>query len=306
MKRLLLFILLVAWFFQSQAQTLTNVNTHFPDSLHKKRLGLVAGGLSTFYLAGNGYLAFVWYKDRSRVPFHTYDDNAGWLQIDKLGHALGAYYYSFHGYYALRWAGLSHEKSLLFGGPLGLILQTPIELFDGLYAGYGWSWGDMIANTAGAALFTVQQAIWKDQVVKMKWSYFPSPYQPMYPFHLGKGGFHSVFRDYNAHTYWLSANLSRMIPEAGIPDWLNLAFGYSGNGMFLEFENPNWTYNGVNLSEIPRTRQFLLSLDIDLTKVKVKSRWLGEVMQALNLFKVPAPALEYNAEQGFIFHFLYY
>ena len=264
------------------------------------------GGISGFYLAGNSYLGFIWYKDRQRVPFHTYDDNAGWLQIDKWGHAYGAYYYSYKGYYALRWAGLDHKQSLIWGGPLGLVLQTPIEVFDGLYEGYGFSWGDMAANTAGAALFSVQQAIWQDQIVKMKWSYFPSPYVELYPFYLGTGGFNSVFRDYNAHTYWLSANLNRIVPIEGIPDWLNVALGYSANGMLREFDNPNIIRDGVNLGEVQRTRQYLLSLDVDLTKVKVKPRWLGQIMHQFNMFKVPAPALEWNAEQGFVFHFLYY
>ncbi|MEL6536117.1 MAG: DUF2279 domain-containing protein [Bacteroidota bacterium] len=306
MRIFLTFCLMLGLVLGTQAQVSTNVNTVYPDTLNKKRLAIVSSTVGGFYLAGNSYLAFVWYGDRARVPFHYYDDNAGWLQIDKLGHALGAYYYSNKGYYALRWAGVSHEKSLLYGGPLGLVLQTPIEVFDGLYAGYGFSWGDMIANTAGAALFSAQQWAWQDQIVKMKWSYFPSPYQPMYPYYLGNGGLHSVFRDYNAHTYWLSANLNRIVPIDAIPDWVNLAFGYSGNGMFREFDNPNYLYEGMNLREIPRTRQYLLSLDIDFTKMKIKPTWLGQVMQQLNMFKVPAPAIEYNAEQGWIFHFLYF
>ncbi|HAP64439.1 MAG TPA: hypothetical protein DCR93_34800 [Cytophagales bacterium] len=76
--------------------------------------------------------------------------------------------------------------------------------------------------------------------------------------------------------------------------------------MFREFDNPNWIHEGMNLSEVPRTRQYLLSLDIDFTKMKMRPTWLGQVMQQLNMFKVPAPAIEYNAEQGWVFHFLYY
>ena len=308
-SRFLLLLGVVMFLFASGARGQSTPNYHsafpYPDSVQNGRLWGVAGGVGGFYVLGNAYLGVIWYKDHNRVPFHTYDDNAGWLQIDKMGHAFGAYHYSAKGYDALRWAGLPHGKALAFGGPLGLVLQTPIEIFDGLYEGYGFSWGDMIANTSGAALFSAQQWFWEDQIVKMKWSYYPSPYPEIYPFYLGQGGFNSVFRDYNAHTYWLSANMNKMVPIEAIPDWLNLAFGYSANGMLREFDNPTWFYQG-NYLGIPRTRQYILSLDVDLSKVPARNRWLRAALKTLNLFKVPAPAIEYNAEQGLVLHWLYY
>ena len=42
------------------------------------------------YAGGMSYLQFIWYKDHERVPFHFYNDNKGYLQIDKAGHAFGA------------------------------------------------------------------------------------------------------------------------------------------------------------------------------------------------------------------------
>ncbi|MFT4758517.1 MAG: hypothetical protein ACI9XO_003418 [Paraglaciecola sp.] len=98
------------------------------------------------------YLQFVWYQDKEGVPFHFYDDSKGYQQIDKMGHAYGAYLESYLCYKWLRSTGLSKKKSLLYGGTMGLVLQTPIEIFDGLYDSWGFSWSDMVPNTAGAAL----------------------------------------------------------------------------------------------------------------------------------------------------------
>lgn len=42
---------------------------------------------------------------------------------------------------------LKYTKELIYGGPIGLIFQTPIEIFDGLYEKWGYSWPDMAANT---------------------------------------------------------------------------------------------------------------------------------------------------------------
>ena len=55
---------------------------------------------SVLYLGSMSYLQFVWYKDQKRVPFHLYNDSKGYLQIDKMGHAYGAYMES---YFCYKW-----------------------------------------------------------------------------------------------------------------------------------------------------------------------------------------------------------
>ncbi|QCK15687.1 DUF2279 domain-containing protein [Mangrovivirga cuniculi] len=146
---------------------------NYPDTINKKRLNTTIGIEVGSYLAGISFLQYVWYKDHKRVPFHFYDDSKGYLQMDKFGHAYGAYRYSYSAYYGLRMAGVSKKKALIYGGPVGLIFQTPIEVFDGMYEGWGFSWYDMIANTLGSALFVVQEAAFDDQIFLMKFSYSP-------------------------------------------------------------------------------------------------------------------------------------
>lgn len=284
---------------------LQNINAQALDTLNKKRLRTVVALESGFYLTGNAYLQYVWYKDHERVPFHFYNDNKGYLQIDKCGHAFSAYHYSRLGYQALRWAGVPKKKALIYGGPLGLFLQTPIEIFDGIYEGYGFSKGDMIANTFGSALFTVQQAIWDEQIVKMKFSYAPSPYSKYNPNGLGATPLESFFMDYNGHTYWLSANAKRMTGINKMPEWMNLAVGYSANGMLSEFKNYNY-YNKQFVPEFQRYRQWFLSLDIDLSKIKTKHKFLKSLFNQINVLKIPFPALEYNRVKNFQFRPLYF
>ena len=274
------------------------VNAQYLDTIQPKRLRKVIISESAFYLSGNAFLQYIWYKDHERVPFQYYNDNKGYLQIDKCGHAYGAYQYSRKGYDALRWAGVSHKKALWYGGPLGLILQTPIEVFDGIYEGYGFSKGDMVANAAGSALFMLQQGLLKDQTVKMKFSYSPSPYAKINPRGLGDTHLERFFMDYNGHTYWLSANFKQISGIKKMPAWFNVAVGYSGNGMLSEFSNRNY-YNGVYIQPVERYRQWFFSLDVDMSKIKTKRKFLKGLFSVLNAVKIPFPALEYSSVNHF-------
>lgn len=276
----------------------------YPDTVNQKHLSKVIITETVSYAAGLSFLSFIWYKDQERVPFHYYDDSKGYLQIDKAGHAYSAYRESYSAYFALRRAGLNKKKALIYGAPIGLLFQTPIEIFDGLYDNWGFSWYDMIANTFGSALLAGQEAIYDDQIITMKFSYSPSIY-PNYHSKLGDNHLERFFLDYNAHSYWLSANLRKVSRIEKIPKWLNIAFGYSANGMIYEFHNPQF-YRGQPFPHFERYRQYLLSLDIDFTKLPAKKKWLKSVYKAVNLIKIPFPAIELNRANGIQFHPIYF
>jgi len=262
----------------------------FPDSIKWQRVNTLIATESVFYLGGLSYLQYVWYHDKERVPFHYYNDNKGWLQLDKLGHAITAYKESYTGYYGLRKAGVFKKKALIYGGPLGVFLQAPIEVFDGLYSGWGFSWGDMIANTSGSLLLVGQELLYGDQILKLKMSYQRSAMADLYPSYLGENQLQSFFYDYNGHTYWLSVNLNRIAPNKKIPNWVNIAVGYSGENMFNEFKN------GGRYAEYERHRQYYLSLDIDWTKIKTKNKILRTVLDAMMVVKLPFPAIEFSPQ----------
>ncbi len=224
--------------------------------------------------------------------------------MDKLAHSFIAYQESRAGYHALRWAGVPKNKALLWGGSLGFILQLPVEIFDGIYEGYGFSMGDVVANTSGSLLFTLQEWRWDEQRIKMKYSFSPSPYAKVRPRVLGENAFEQLFLDYNSHTYWLSVNLKSFAKNSNLPAWLNVALGYSANGMLGEFENPDFI-NGQPAPNYERYRQVLLSLDVDLSKIPTRSIFLKRVLGSLNILKIPFPAIEFN-KKGVKAYGLYY
>ena len=270
-------------------------------TLNKKRLRNVILSESAVYAAELVFLQFIWYKDHKTEPFHFYNDNDGWLQIDKYGHAFGAYQETVGSYNALRWAGVSNNKAAWYGGLAGFMLQSQLEIYDAFYEGYGFSVGDVAANAVGSLLFIVQQTTLQDQPVKMKFSYSPSGYPKHNPRYLGETQLQSFFMDYNAHTYWLSFNMPGSSQEKSWwPSWLNLAVGYSANGMLDEFKNPGTT------NPIPRYRQYLFSLDVDFSRIKTNSKFLKKVFNFINFIKVPAPTFEWNPVQGAKMHFLYF
>jgi hypothetical protein len=250
-------------------------------------------------------LSKTWYNEKKQVPFHFYNDFSGYMQIDKLGHAFGAYAYSYIGYNVLLNSGLTRNEALYFGGTLGLILQTPIEIMDGLHEGYGFSWGDMAANTLGSALVIGQEILFNEQLVKYKFSYSPSEYADKAKGLYGQTFSERLLKDYNGHTYWLSFPLDILGFKGKVPSWLNVAVGLGANGMYGEFENLA-SFNGVDLPHTKRYRQYLLSLDVDWSKIKTDSKLLRFLLDAFTFIKLPFPAIEFNSTGKFKGYWLYY
>lgn len=260
---------------------------------------------SAVYAGGMYFLNNIWYKDHNRAPFHFDNDNRAYLQCDKFGHVFGAYAESYVGYRLLRNAGVKKGPALWFGGTLGLIMQTPIEIFDGIYDGWGFSWGDEIANTLGTCLVIGQELLFDDQVIKYKWTYWPSPTLLTAGGILVPNPFQRVIFDYNAHTYWLSAPVNKIIPGGKIPPWLNISLGYGANGMSGKYENVT-SFNGQPVPPNIRYRKFLMSLDIDRTKIKTSSKFLKAVFNAMFFIKLPFPAIEYNSLGKIRGYWMYY
>lgn len=273
--------------------------------INKKRLATAVITESTLYLGGMTYLSQVWYKDVPRTPFAYYNDSKGYLQIDKCGHAFGAYWESYAGYHWLRSAGVSKKKALIYGGSLGLLMQTPIEIFDGLYEGWGFSWSDMAANTAGSALLIGQELLFDEQLFTYKFSFFRSVYARQAHGYLGDTPLQSLFYDYNGHSYWLSASVSRLTGAHRLPPWLHIAAGYSANGMYGEFSNKT-SWKGLPIPPSPRYRQFLLSPDIGWDHIPVRRKWLRYCLKGISFIKMPMPALEVNSMGKLKAYWLYF
>ena len=188
----------------------------------------------------------------------------------------------------------SEKQSLLFGGSQGLLLETPIEIFDAYHEGWGFSWYDMLANSFGSLFFIAQQKLFNEQLIRPKLSFSRSVYAQNANGLLGKNNLLSEFvYDYNGYTYWFSFSPNRIFKINKIPEWINLSFGYGSNGMLGEFENRK-TYRGKTLPFYKRYRQYYLSLDINFSKIKTNSKILKTIFNSLSYIKIPLPALEFS------------
>ncbi len=301
---LLLFLYIYPWHLTAQDSLGINEGATSP-MVNKKLLaaGLVTGSLA--YAGASAYLYHSGFTDNQSVAFHFFNDSKSFIQMDKFQHAFITYAASYTGYHFLRCAGVSEEKALLFGGPLGFLLASPKEIVDGFSANTGFSPFDFAANFAGSALFIGQELVFKDQIVKSKFSYSRSDYAEQANGYLGRNYFDGYFNDYNGHTYWLSINANRLIMRNKIPPWINIALGYSANGMFGAFENIE-SYNSVPIPETQRYRQYLLSLDVDWPRIKTRSGFVNALCKMLVFVKLPFPALEYNSKGELKGYWIYF
>ena len=257
--------------------------------------------LSTLTLVG---LNELWYNDFERSSFHTVNDADEWLQMDKLGHMFSSYQLGRTGAEVLNWSGVSEKNQIIYGATLGFTFLTAVEIFDGFSKEWGFSWSDIAANAAGTGLYIGQELLWKEQRISLKYSFHTTKYANMRPDKLGKNFLQETLKDYNGQTYWLSANLYSYSnnKDSKIPKWLNLAFGYGADGMLT---GNNEIADNIFINQ-NRIRQFYLSFDVDLRRIRTNSHLLKTVFSVLNMIKIPLPTIEYNNENGVVFHLLYF
>ena len=272
------------------------------DTLNVSRRNAVViaeASLATLTLVG---LDQLWYADFPRSSFKTVDDTDEWLQMDKLGHVFSSYQLGRVGANALNWAGVSKKDQLIYGATLGFGFLTAVELFDGYSEEWGFSWSDMVANGLGTGLYVGQELLWDEQRILMKYSFHQTQFASQRPDKLGEGFLEEMLKDYNGQTYWLSANVNSFFKTSNFPKWLNIAFGYGAEGMLTgKTENVDNLFISQN-----RRRQFYLSLDVDLSRIKTNSRVLRTVFDVLNVIKVPFPTFSYDGNNGVRFHYIYF
>ena len=288
--------------FSGLAQSKLNQFLKPSDTLHKTRRNAVviteatAGGLT---LLGLNQL---WYSDFERSKFQTINDNNEWLQMDKLGHAFTAYQVGRFGADVLDWSGVNKKDQLLYGATLGFSFLTAVEVLDGFSKEWGFSWGDFAANASGTGLYVGQELLWKEQRITLKYSFHRTGFAAQRPDKLGVGFLEESLKDYNGQTYWLSANLHSFFKGSKLPKWLNVAFGYGGEGLLAGTKAKQIELFGQH----NRRRQYYLSLDIDLTKINTNSHILRTLFSIFNVVKVPLPTVEFTDKNDIKFHAIYF
>lgn len=296
-----------------------------PDHLDRGRFWAATGTGVVVYTGAVIGLNQLWYKDYPRTSFHFFNDIQEWQQMDKAGHMFTTYFESDWTYHVARWTGMKREASIWTGALVAVGLQTTIEVLDGFSSGWGFSMYDFAFNLGGASLWAGQQAGWNEQRLRLKVSSTHRTY-PDDPIQGDPGGtttlmkrtddlfgtniLQSFLKDYNAQTIWLSVNIHSFLKEEStFPKWLNMAVGYGAENMFGGFEN-EWEMDGNTFQtsdlEYPRYRQFIFSPDIDLSKIKTKSKPLKVLLGMANIFKIPAPALVIHGKGGVNWEWIYY
>lgn len=266
------------------------------------RVKLVTAGNILGYSGILYGLSKEWYANYPKSKFHSFNDNSEWLQIDKVGHMYGAYIESRASMELWRWTGIGRKQRIWIGGLSGAVYQTVIEVLDGHSAEWGWSWGDFSANVFGSGVLIAQELAWDDQRIKIKFSFHKNDYKDaglnkraddIY----GKTLAERFIKDYNAQTYWASANVKSFFPKTKLPGWFSIAVGYGGGGMFGANENYAKDSSGVitfDRRDIKRYRQWYLAPDIDLTKIKTNKKGLKFLLTVLSAFKFPLPSIEFS------------
>ncbi|RCW90919.1 DUF2279 domain-containing protein [Winogradskyella arenosi] len=270
------------------------------DSLNISRRNTVL--ITESIMATSTLLALneLWYADYEQSNFKTLDDSGEWLQLDKMGHMYSSYHIGRLGAQALKWSGVSKQEQLMYGATLGLGFLTAVEFMDGFSEEWGFSWTDMAANAAGTGLYIGQDLLWNEQRLLLKYSFHQTKFAAQRPDQLGNGVTEEFLKDYNGQTYWLSANINSFIKTEGIPNWLNVAFGYGADGMLTgEAQDPLFLNQN-------RQRQYYLSLDVDLSRIKTNSHLLKTLFDVFNLIKIPFPTLQLNGDGRIKWHYIYF
>ena len=202
------------------------------------------------------------------------------MQVDKVGHAYSAYTESRASMEAWRWAGLPRKQRIWLGGLSGVAYQSIIEVLMVFHPNMDLVPGDFAANILGSGMFIAQEFAWDDQRIKFKFSFHRKNYgeadleckgRCIY----GKTEIERFIKDYNAQTYWLSANIKSFFPDTKLPRWLSFSLGYGAEGMFGARSNIAIDKNGnvtFDRSDIKRYRQWYISPDVDFTKIRTKKK----------------------------------
>ena len=269
-----------------------------PQSVNKKKRNILLISEATAYTVSLVGLNQLWYADYPKSSFHFINDNGEWLQMDKLGHMTTSYYTGVAGIKAYEWTGMSRKNAIWYGGLTGTFFLTIIEVLDGQSEQWGASSGDLIANTAGSFLAIGQALKWNEQRIQLKYSYKPSVWASQNPSQLGSNHLERALKDYNGQTYWLSFNMKSLlgIQSVDFPNWLNVAIGHGANGMVSAYQKEE---------DCNRRRQYLFSIDIDLTRIKTKSKSLNSILHAFGFVKFPMPTIELRNNRIYA-HPIYY
>jgi hypothetical protein len=230
-----------------------------------------------------------------RRAFHIADDPDYEHNFDKFGHFFGGYYTSHFFQEAFFWSGFDSSQSVLIGGICGALYELYVEIEDGFARDWGFSPGDAKADLAGAGFFILRNRIDFLRNFQYKWFYYPSGETPYI-----KDQTINPLDDYGGQSYWLTADIHRMLPESAKqywPKWLNIAVGTSR--MFVTRDSTSTDFYNQ------RKTAYYIGLDFDLEKLIPESDIgiINFIRRGLSYWRFPAPAFRISPDPRFFILF---
>jgi hypothetical protein len=257
-------------------------------NIRTTRLYPLLGTMLALNLVAYNYVRGVWEQEKT-TRLHSINwwvDVHNYQRMDKLGHFSVAYKLSDLTSKLYRWSGVSGESSIWLGALSGWMWMFEIEVSDGLFEEWGFSWLDLTANTLGSGFFILQQ-------------YFPEALgglQPKISYHVSSEWKNKIYTkdlnsfidDYEGMTFWLGINPYHYFPDSwkkDYPGWLaplGVAIGYGAEGIAKAPQGgkPEW----------------FIGLDIDLRQLPIadESGFMKFLKSELNFIRLPLPAIRFT------------
>ena len=254
--------------------------------LSRSDVSLRRAGVAAVFVGGNAalysYFKRAWWSGERADFFFRADWDENFRDQDKFGHAIGGYHLARFGAAFLRSACMSKPKAIAWSAAYAALFQLQIEIWDGHYAKYGFSYPDLLANTAGTALAVLHETHPKTRAIKPLISNYPSAAQR------NADNIPGELRpslDYTGQTYWLSADVNALLPADAKkywPSFLRVSAGHS----ITDWIDPQ---TGAN---IRAQRRLLLTIDFDAEKLPGENRLWKTFKRQLGYIHLPSPALQ--------------
>lgn len=261
-----------------------------PDSscsARRENLTAIRAGVGTAFVASNAYLWHYfkkawWSGEKAPHLFFRADWDLAFRDQDKFGHVFGGYHLTRVGHDALKYACVSEKKAQLISAAYALFFQTQIEIFDGHYKKYGFSYADELANASGMVLAVAQARHPWVKAIKPTMSYHETAALR------NRGRYATELRpslDYSGQTYWFSTDINALLPDDKKQFWpaaLRLSVGHS----ITDWVSP------IDGHEMRAKRKLLISIDLDPEKLPGDNHLWKEIKHQMSYYHLPAPALQ--------------
>jgi uncharacterized protein YfiM (DUF2279 family) len=226
-----------------------------------------------------------WSGEESNGFFFRADWDENFRDQDKFGHLFGGYHLTRIGADVLANACISPGKAVALSAIYAALFQLQIELWDARFEKYGFSYPDLLANTAGMAYAVAQHKYPTLQRIKPTISYSRSAAMRARDAGQLPDSEIRASLDYSGQTYWFSAEVDPFLPPAARrywPDVLRFSVGHS----ITDWIDPQ---TGAS---VRAKRKILLSLDFDASKLPGEHPVWRTIKNTISYIRLPAPALQ--------------